>query len=85
MKIYSLNNFKLLDRIVIKKRLEMLSLIKRNIKNIKINDILDVGTTSDNSNKSSNFIINNFSHIKKCKSISDQKIKKINLVLLKKK
>jgi hypothetical protein len=74
MKIYSLNNFKLLDCIVIKKRLEMLSLIKRNIKNIKINDILDVGTTSDNSNKSSNFIINNFSHIKKCKSISDQKI-----------
>lgn len=74
MKIYSLNNFKLLDRIVIKKRLEMLSMIKRNIKNIKINDILDVGTTSDNSNKSSNFIINNFSHIKKCKSISDQKI-----------
>lgn len=74
MKIYSLNNFRLLDSIVLKKRSQMLNLIKKKIKTIKVQDVLDVGTTSDKFNKSSNFLINNFSYIKKRKSISDQKI-----------
>jgi hypothetical protein len=74
MKIYSLNNFRLLDRIVLKKRVQMLNLIKEKIKTIKVQEVLDVGTTSDKFNKSSNFLINNFSYIKKRKSISDQKI-----------
>ncbi|PHX88676.1 MAG: hypothetical protein CK535_05585 [Pelagibacteraceae bacterium] len=74
MKIYSLNNFRLLDSIVLKKRVQMLNLIKEKIKTIKVQDVLDVGTTSDKFNKSSNFLINNFSYIKKRKSISDQKI-----------
>jgi hypothetical protein len=52
----------------------MLNLIKEKIKTIKVQDVLDVGTTSDKFNKSSNFLINNFSYIKKRKSISDQKI-----------
>jgi len=74
MKIYSLNHFKLLDDIALKKRSEILDLIKKNIKNSKIRDVLDVGTTSDTLNNSSNFLINNFRHIKICKSFSDQKI-----------
>jgi hypothetical protein len=74
MEIYSLNNFKLLDDIALKKRSEILGLIKNNIKKSKIQDVLDVGTTSDTLNKSSNFLINNFLHNKICKSISDQKI-----------
>ena len=74
MKTYSLNNFRLLDSIVLKKRVQMLNLIKEKIKTIKVQDVLDVGTTSDKFNKSSNFLINNFSYIKKRKSISDQKI-----------
>ena len=74
MKIYSLNSFKLLDNIALKKRSEILDLIKKNIKKVKIHDVLDIGTTSDTLNRSSNFLINNFSHNKICKSISDQKI-----------
>ena len=74
MKIYSLSNFRLLDSIVLKKRVQMLNLIKEKIKTIKVQEVLDVGTTSDKFNKSSNFLINNFSYIKKRKSISDQKI-----------
>lgn len=74
MKIYSLNSFKLLDNIALKKRSEILDLIKKKIKKTKIHDVLDIGTTSDTLNRSSNFLINNFSHNKICKSISDQKI-----------
>jgi hypothetical protein len=74
MKIYSLNHFKLLDNIALKKRSEILDLVKKNIKKSKIQDVLDVGTTSDTLNRSSNFLINNFRHTKICKSISDQKI-----------
>ena len=39
-----------------------------------INSICDVGTTEDLSNKSSNFLIKCFSHIKIKNSITDQKI-----------
>jgi len=74
MTIYSLNNFDFLNKIVIKKRSEILNLIKKKTKKIKIIDVLDVGTTSDKLNKSSNFLINSYSNNKICKSISDQKI-----------
>lgn len=74
MKIYSLNHFKLLDNIALKKRVEILDLIKKNIKKNKIKDVLDIGTTSDTLHRSSNFLINNFRHTKICKSISDQAI-----------
>ena len=71
---YSSSKFKFLDNIVLKKRKEMFEIIKKNINLNSINSVLDVGTTSDNSLESSNFLINQFKSIKIKKSISDQKI-----------
>jgi hypothetical protein len=52
----------------------MFEIIKKNINLNSINSVLDVGTTSDNSQKSSNFLIKQFKQVKIKKSISDQKI-----------
>tara|TARA_B100001248_G_scaffold253690_1_gene231220 strand:- start:138 stop:737 length:600 start_codon:yes stop_codon:yes gene_type:complete len=52
----------------------MLILIKEFLKDKHIEDILDVGTTEDEKNISSNFIIKNLGNYKKYKSISDQYI-----------
>ena len=71
---YSSSKFKFLDNIVLKKRKEMFEIIKKNINLNSINSVLDVGTTSDNSLESSNFLIKQFKSIKIKKSISDQKI-----------
>jgi len=71
---YSSSKFKFLDNIVLKKRKEMFEIIKKNININNINSVLDVGTTSDNSLESSNFLIKQFKFIKIKKSISDQKI-----------
>ena len=62
------------DEIIQKKRVNMLILIKEFLKNKDIEDILDVGTTEDEKNISSNFIIKNLGNYKKYKSISDQYI-----------
>ena len=71
---YSSSKFKFLDNIVLKKRKEMFEIIKKNINLKSINSVLDVGTTSDNSLQSSNFLIKQLKSIKIKKSISDQKI-----------
>ena len=71
---YISSKFKFLDNIVLKKRKEMFEIIKKNINLNSINSVLDVGTTSDNSLESSNFLIKQFKSIKIKKSISDQKI-----------
>ena len=71
---YSSSKFKFLDNIVLKKRKEIFEIIKKNINLNSINSVLDVGTTSDNSLESSNFLIKQFKSIKIKKSISDQKI-----------
>lgn len=61
------------DRIIFKKRLEIVSKINQKFKNINFKDILDVGATSD-INQSSNIIVKSLKNFKIYKSISDQKI-----------
>jgi hypothetical protein len=71
---YLNSHTKFTDNIIQKKRLEIVSIIKGELENMSFEDILDIGTTQDNS-QSSNLIIKNLDNFKKYKSISDQKIK----------
>ena len=71
---YLRSHTKLTDNIIHKKRLEIISVIKGELENKSLIDILDIGTTQDNS-KSSNLIIKNLNNFQTYKSISDQKIK----------
>ena len=73
-KIYSSNHLKIFDKIIIKKRLEIVDIINNQIALNNINDILDIGTTNDTENESSNFIIKNLKNVKSFYSISDQLI-----------
>tara|TARA_B100001175_G_scaffold317175_1_gene333162 strand:- start:2408 stop:3091 length:684 start_codon:yes stop_codon:yes gene_type:complete len=66
------NNF--FDKIINKKRIEMVNLIKKNIDISQINDLLDIGTTEDITAKSSNIFCKLLDNIKIHKSISNQKI-----------
>ena len=63
------------DKIINKKRLEMIDLVKKNIKISQIKDLLDIGTTEDSSAGSSNIFCKMLNKIKIHKSISNQKIK----------
>ena len=71
--IYSKNHSKIFDRLLVKKRLEIIDVINDLIKANEINDVLDIGTTSD-TNESSNIIVKNLKNIKNFYSISDQNI-----------
>ena len=73
-KIYAINHYNFIDRIVFKKRLEISNIINSIIKKQKIYDALDIGTTNDDENFSSNSVIKNIKNIKKFKCISDQEI-----------
>ena len=73
--IYSIYHFNFVDKIVIKKRQEMCDIISENLKDITINDALDIGTTNDNDFKSSNYLIKNLINISIFKSITDQSLK----------
>ena len=73
-KIYSNNHLKIFDEIVTKKRLEIVDIINEQIVLNNIQDVLDIGTTSDTENKSSNLIIKNLKNVKNLFSISDQLI-----------
>ena len=61
---YLRSHTKLTDNIILKKRLEIISVIKRELENMNLIDILDIGTTQDNS-KSSNLIIKNLKNFQK--------------------
>ena len=74
-KIYTTNHLKFFDRLVQNKRIEISNLINKEIENSTLKDALDVGTTEDKLNKSSNIIIKNLKNINIFKSISDQDIK----------
>ena len=63
------------DKIINKKRVEMISLVKKNIKISQIKDLLDIGTTEDSSANSSNIFCKMLNKVKIHKSISNQKIK----------
>jgi len=70
--IYATNHYNFFDKIVFKKRLEISNIINNIIKDLQIQDALDIGTTSDDKNASSNIIIKNLKNINKFKCISDQ-------------
>jgi len=70
---YLKNHTKFTDNIIHKKRYEILSNIKKELINNNFKEILDIGTTADNS-ESSNIIIKNLKNYKVYKSISNQKI-----------
>ena len=72
--IYAINHYNFFDKIVLRKRLEISNIINNTIKDLQIHDALDVGTTSDDKNTSSNIIIKNIKNIEKFKCISDQMI-----------
>ena len=69
---YLRSHTKLTDNIIHKKRLEIISVIKGELESKNFIDILDIGTTQDNS-KSSNLIIKN---LKIFKNINQFQIKK---------
>ncbi len=71
--IYS-NHKKLTDKLIIKKRYEIIRIIDSFLKDQNFFDILDIGTTENSSHKSSNAIIKNLKYFKEYKSISNQKI-----------
>src|SRR5210317_1411464 len=56
-KIYSINHYNFFDKLVLKKRLEISKIINNSIKNLDVRDVLDIGTTNDQLNPSSNIII----------------------------
>mgnify|MGYP001341572990 CR=1 FL=1 len=70
---YVRGHTKFTDKIIHKKRLEIISIIKDELKNNSLIDILDIGTTTD-TNESSNLIIKNLKNFEIYKSISNQKI-----------
>ena len=74
-KIFVTNHYKFLDKIAYKKRIEIARIINKEINNLELNDALDIGTTEDISNQSSNTIIKNLKRINIFKSISNQDIK----------
>ena len=80
-KNYGILNLNFIDRLIVKKRSEMLKILENNIKDFKIQSLLDIGTVDDDSLKSSNYFINQFKSIKIKKSISDQTINNQNFSL----
>jgi hypothetical protein len=72
--IYAVNHLKIFDKILVSKRLEIANIINDYLSNKKIVSVLDIGTTEDLLNESSNIIIKNIKNIKIFRSISDQKI-----------
>ena len=72
--IYSKFHSEFFDKIIIKKRFEIVKIINDIIVSNNIKDVLDVGTTKDDVNASSNLIAKNLKNINNLYSISDQKI-----------
>ena len=70
--IYAINHYNFIDKIVLRKRLEISNIINNAINDLQIHDALDIGTTSDDKNASSNIVIKNIKNIDKFKCISDQ-------------
>ena len=73
-KIYLTKHYSFFEKILLKKRREILILLKDFLNDKEIKDILDVGSTEDDSNESSNYLIKNLGEDKSYKSISDQSI-----------
>ena len=63
-KIYAVNHYTFIDKIVVKKRQEMCEIINEALNDSIIQDALDIGSTNDLDNKSSNYLIRNLKNIK---------------------
>ena len=74
-KIYLTKHYSFFEKILLKKREEILLALKKYLDDRDIIDVLDVGTTEDDNNESSNYLIKNLGNYKEYKSISDQTIK----------
>ena len=74
-KIYSIAHYSFFEKIALKKRIEMTNVIKEFLNEKSIKDILDVGSTEDDDNVSSNYIVKNIGKFKEYKSISNQVIR----------
>mgnify|MGYP001276566876 FL=1 len=74
-KIYSIAHYSFFEKIVLKKRKKMTNVIKEFLNEKSIKDILDVGSTEDDDNVSSNYIVKNIGKFKEYKSISNQVIR----------
>ena len=72
--LYSIGHYSLIDKITLKKRFEIIDIIKKNVPLKEIQNVLDVGTTKDTDHYPSNLIVKNLGNFKEYKSISDQKI-----------
>ena len=72
--IYAEKHFNFIDRIVENRREKFFNFMKSKINFRELNSYLDIGTTQDESHKSSNYLNKKFDFIKLHKSISDQKI-----------
>ena len=72
--IYLSFHNKFFDKII-KKRLEILQIIKEELKGIQCSDCLDIGTTHDVKNESSNFIVKNLKLTLNYKAFSNFSIK----------
>ena len=59
-KNYGILNLRIIDNIIEKKRFEMLNILQKYINTSQINSFLDIGTTEDESLKSSNFFVKQF-------------------------
>ena len=58
-KIYATNHYTFIDRVVIKKRQEMCDIINNELSDVITQDALDIGSTNDTDNESSNYLIKN--------------------------
>ena len=63
-----------MNRIILKKRKEMVDVINKYYEVDDLKDALDIGTTNNLEHSHSNYIVKNLKNIKVFKSISDQKI-----------
>ena len=72
--IYLSFHNKFFDKIILNKRKEMVSIIREELINSNIESCLDIGSSSDKENKSTNFIIKNLKLGKIQKSISNQRV-----------
>ena len=72
--IYLSFHNKFFDKIILNKRKEMVSIIREELINSNIESCLDIGSSSDEQNKSTNYIIKNLQLGKIQKSISNQRV-----------
>ena len=73
-KIYLTKHYSIFEKILLEKRKEILFKLKNFLNDKKINDVLDIGSTEDVTNESSNYLIKNLGSFQYIKSISDQSI-----------